>query len=484
MPDLEQSPSPTFSARSEPVRPFFAQQMHAGGEGAALQKIGAEGTAAVAQAADMQSENEQRQVLLQGAQIRQKYSQQMDAAVTSGAPLQPIQDSMTAELAGLSDNVETTKGHYAAKLVQANTGAEMGDRMWRAGLVQQGTIAKTQGSALVSTLAQTVDHDPSQQGAANTAIDQFLATFHGKTDSATLDVLGLSLKQDVASAKAMSIARSNPNLILKGGYSDPFLSKTGLEQATGQAQYQQRAGMDQQDLVLRTQELQRAEANNSALDKAFQGLTTGKMLATDAINIPGLDATGKDAVLRYAQALRVAPPSGPISDPSTLVNWNKMLGTGEVNQDNIHAVGGALMASGKLTLPDYLKGVDDMKKIQGSDPVAIAIKQATTRADTYISSWADDPAMAPGLTVKFSRALEAAVGADKDNNRDPFKFSLNPDYEGSPLNPKRMDSFMQAGAGGLALPPPPKVGALQVHGGKSYKYLGGPPGLPTSWQAQ
>src|SRR5487761_30811 len=453
MPDLEQSPSPTFSARSEPVRPFFAQQMHAGGEGAALQKIGAEGTAAVAQAADMQSENEQRQVLLQGAQIRQKYSQQMDAAVTSGAPLQPIQDSMTAELAGLSDNVETTKGHYAAKLVQANTGAEMGDRMWRAGLVQQGTIAKTQGSALVSTLAQTVDHDPSQQGAANTAIDQFLATFHGKTDSATLDALGLSLKQDVASAKAMSIARSNPNLILKGGYSDPFLSKTGLEQATGQAQYQQRAGMDQQDLVLRTQELQRAEANNSALDKAFQGLTTGKMLATDAINIPGLDATGKAAVLRYAQALRVAPPSGPISDPSTLVNWNKMLGTGEVNQDNIHAVGGALMASGKLTLPDYLKGVDD-------------------------------PAMAPGLTVKFSRALEAAVGADKDNNRDPFKFSLNPDYEGSPLNPKRMDSFMQAGAGGLALPPPPKVGALQVHGGKSYKYLGGPPGLPTSWQAQ
>src|SRR6185437_1467309 len=209
MPALLNDPSPTFTARDQPFRFFYSKGLEPGGSGAAIGKIGE----ALSHASDALTqqvvENDVRNVEVQAAQMRLHYSKQIDSALTNGAPLQPIQDNLDADVAELSNQAKTPRGYQQAQLSGADIGTSIGQEIFHANAVQQGSIAKQQGAALVDTLAQTVDKNPALQGSANQQVDDFMSTFAGKAPKSVLDDIALDFKQQIAPAKYMSIARTN-----------------------------------------------------------------------------------------------------------------------------------------------------------------------------------------------------------------------------------------------------------------------------------
>ena len=444
---LTQPNDQPFTAQFQPERFFYTREMHGGDAAEALARLGADAGQSADKLTQMISDNSVRDVRVKAAQLEAHTLDQLHQAELSGDPnnLTAVTDNLQQDTQNLVDNSTTRAGQQTAQGLQADLHSRIGDLAYQTGVRMNANNLVTGLDTFTNSQAAIVQQsgysDQSIQQAYKN-LDAYSATFTG-IPSDTAQKVVIAKKQTLASMAYGGRMMQNPAAFMKSNISDQFLTPEARESLNRGAVAMRNADVEQQLLNIRLKEAQEAAATQKLLDDNTDNFNKGNFTTPMQAAVSANDWKAVDTISHLQEQYK-NQGGFTTPDPSTYLSLQKDIMSGKLGYaDAPLTIDDAV--SKNLILPQDAKDLIQYNELHHKgDPITQATEVAYERAASAISSGALYDETKAGSTQKVYQKLMSGVADDQAQGRDPKKFTLNPDYSGSPLSPAYLAGLMSS----------------------------------------
>lgn len=370
----------------------------------------------------MMEENEARSFMVKQAEIKAKYAQRLDAAVTSGEDLATIKEQMNAELSTVSEGFQTKHGSDVAAYGIANTNAIFDNQANQIQVARASMQARVDGAKFLNSTGAIVASNPAYLPNAEKDVDAFVGTLT-RISPEKRAAMAQDLKQNLNVAAAMANARL-----------DPEGTKAAIEGGQYNMEPQQRRQViNQAEETIRAK---RVDANNErimakqaaqdlssgARDEYFKGIIKGGTKMADVINDPRLLPADREHLIMVADAWsKRGGAAERRSDPTVKRDLWMKITSGQVFNSNeiLDAV-----AKGKLNTADgdHLVSLVGNQKDENNRTIGSRLNsQMRIIGDTLSSNpqYKYNPGMVAAIQMEFQNRVYERVSDLRKQGKDP-----------------------------------------------------------------
>lgn len=220
-------------------------------------------------------EDESRAALVASTEIRAKYAKALDDAALSGAPLEPLKESMNAELQRIGANFQTKRGADSLALYASNTNLMFDEQSNAIAVKRAGATARIEGSKFLNSTAAIIQRNPAYLAVAEKDAEAFGQTLRGISPEQRAEIVD-GLKKELNQATAIAMSRLDPEGTKKRLEDGEWnLTPEGRNVALNKAETEIRAKRAEETYQREEKRRQEIEADQKAYDLHLKQILSG-----------------------------------------------------------------------------------------------------------------------------------------------------------------------------------------------------------------
>lgn len=307
-------------------------------------------------------QEDQRNVLVEHAKLRQEFSKRLEDAEISGADTDKLREELENKSSALRGTTRTRLGLAAADQHGANTLNAFDTKNAQVKIVRAAGEARNQGQTLVNALGATLRSNPSYLANAEADIDTFVDTFKGRLRPDQIEAVRQDFKQqaNVAAVSSLTMmdAKGTLERLEKGDWN---LTPQQRQQEIGRAREKIKADESERQNAIRFNEYERALRSQEARDEYLKQIirADGSFKANGPVLMDSrLITTDREhLILLNERWLDEKLGNGRRSDPSVVTALLARIYAPEEDPRKIRTDAPLLeaLAAGKLNASDFMR---------------------------------------------------------------------------------------------------------------------------------